>query len=867
MGRLRGSVFPCAVLIALGLACFARLVADPTELIVDGARPSVDHANHGDPRPVGNDATFLFLPHHLYIARVLNEFGHLPAWDASGFGGRPMVGNPQGGMFYPPVWFAWLIPSPAVLGWLTVIHLLWGGLGLYVLARAEGLGRWPATVAAGAFQASPYLLAQTFEGHYPHVWAASWFPWAFWALAEHRRGQRRGLVLLPPILALTYLTGHPQEWLLLVISLSIWVAADAFCSIRRGMPGISSGTAGVLSWAGALMLGMGLSAVDLVPVYRVLPWVQKASAGEGVATLPKNYEVHPINAFQLLSPGALGGPADYFGADNYWEPLVSFGLTPLVLIAVASASFRPRSKVRGWIVLVLLAVWFAGGRQLGLYALLHRIVPGMSWFRVPGRSLFLASVGSAMLTGFGLEALELRLKRRDRWRGFARRLATIAVVMITVLLALQSAGVRSLGDRGARSTAPEVGTTARASSVGEPSGLTVPRNRDSAVRAARRILGEPSFWLTVASLSAVVGLGCIPPRWRVRGMTVSLIGVLSLGELAWHGFALLKVAPSSSFLRADPVSETLLLLTGGSAHGRETVRVRARDSVYLDLRAVHYGIEKTNINDVFQLVHAAALYETLYPVAARMPVLPESPMSLATEAYQEQIRAAVFDRMAVSYLVSDRIEPTPSWPVVTIGESEDTTYVIQRNPTAMPRAYVVPHAEITPQDPSSILTRLRTSDPRVCVLTSHDPLADLSDGERQPFSPAHWLSHDPDRPVVEVTTRAPGLLVIADTWMPGWSARVDDRPVKILRGNLAQRVIPLETRGRHRVTMEYSPPGLVEGLVIAMASGTAWLLLVLASLIDARPHRHARHRPVWSRVAFARATGRPSPHDPLPAES
>ena len=98
---------------------------------------------------------------------MLGEFGHPPAWDSSGFGGRPMVGNPQSGLFYPPVWLAWWSASPAALGWLTVGHLLWGGLGVYVLARGQGLGRWPATVAAGTFQASPYLLAQTFEGHYP----------------------------------------------------------------------------------------------------------------------------------------------------------------------------------------------------------------------------------------------------------------------------------------------------------------------------------------------------------------------------------------------------------------------------------------------------------------------------------------------------------------------------------------------------------------------------------------------------------------------------------------------------------------------------------------------------------------------------
>ena len=243
-------LFPGRCWACSALACFARLVADPSGLIVDGRRPSIDFANRGDPRPLGNDVTFVFLPHHLYVANGLAEFGHPPAWDSSGFGGRPMVGNPQSGLFYPPVWIAWLV-QPARLGWLTVGHLLWGGLGLYVLARGEGLGRWPATVAAGVFQASPYLLAQTFEGHYPHVWAACWFPWAFWAFAEYGRGRAVGVLALPPILAFSYLTGHPQEWFLLVIALSIWAGWDAVA-----WPGSGQATSPG-RWSTACKLGRG----------------------------------------------------------------------------------------------------------------------------------------------------------------------------------------------------------------------------------------------------------------------------------------------------------------------------------------------------------------------------------------------------------------------------------------------------------------------------------------------------------------------------------------------------------------------------------------------------------------------------------
>ena len=90
---------------------------------------------------LGNDLTYVFLPHHAQVAKHVAEFGRLPLWDTSGFAGRPMVGNPQGGLFYPPVWLAWWSRSPAALGWLTVGHLIWAGLGVYVLLRSLRAGR------------------------------------------------------------------------------------------------------------------------------------------------------------------------------------------------------------------------------------------------------------------------------------------------------------------------------------------------------------------------------------------------------------------------------------------------------------------------------------------------------------------------------------------------------------------------------------------------------------------------------------------------------------------------------------------------------------------------------------------------------
>ena len=86
------------------------------------------------------------------------------------------------------------------------------------------MGGWGCLVAAGCVQASPYVLAQTFEGHYPHVWAACWYPWAFEAAIRLRRGDRFGVPALAAILAATFLTGHPQEGYYLLIALGVWSA-------------------------------------------------------------------------------------------------------------------------------------------------------------------------------------------------------------------------------------------------------------------------------------------------------------------------------------------------------------------------------------------------------------------------------------------------------------------------------------------------------------------------------------------------------------------------------------------------------------------------------------------------------------------
>jgi len=62
-----------------------------------------------------------------------------------------LLADPQYGVFYPPNWLFLLVPDGMVahlMSWLSLAHLVWGGIGTMLLAR--GLGACPVGSAVAA---------------------------------------------------------------------------------------------------------------------------------------------------------------------------------------------------------------------------------------------------------------------------------------------------------------------------------------------------------------------------------------------------------------------------------------------------------------------------------------------------------------------------------------------------------------------------------------------------------------------------------------------------------------------------------------------------------------------------------------------
>ncbi len=87
------------------------------------------------------------------------------------------------------------------------------------------------------------------------------------------------------------------------------------------------------------------------------------------------------------------------------------------------------------------------------------------------------------------------------------------------------------------------------------------------------------------------------------------------------------------------------------------------------------------------------------------------------------------------------------------------------------------------------------------------------------------MSYEPNAIELSAQTSRGGLLVLSETYYPGWKAWLDDRPTQIYSTDIALRGV-IVPAGAHRVRMEFRPLVLPISLGISLA--TAILLAISA---------------------------------------
>jgi hypothetical protein len=149
---------------------------------------------------------------------------------------------------------------------------------------------------------------------------------------------------------------------------------------------------------------------------------------------------------------------------------------------------------------------------------------------------------------------------------------------------------------------------------------------------------------------------------------------------------------------------------------------------------------------------------------------------------------------------------------------------VYRNPAALPRAFLVAGQTVVG---SAEQAREQVADPDFPVegtAVVERPIEGLGSASGSPGE-ARITTYEDERVVVEADARQPALLVLTDTWFPGWKARVDGREVDVERVDYLIRGVPVPA-GSHNVEFSYEPASWRAGWIVSLLA----LLAILGAV-------------------------------------
>ena len=396
------------------------------------------------------DIGLYFVPMLDHLHRSLAA-GRVPLWNPWILCGAPYVGNPQTWPLYPgaALWRIW--DAPRAIGWSVALHAWLAGVGMYLFARRTTRVRWaPALLAALTFMFGGHFVSKE---QFPNMLQAeAYVPWLLYltdrALTTLRR---RDALLAGAALGLQLLAAHAQITLLTIYLVLI------YCGWR--IPSLGPWTRPrVLRLAAiaalAAIVGVGLAAGQLLPAVELYQsaWRQNLS----FKIVDRFYL--PLNQLEnFVVPTAHGHPIDgsFTARGNFWETCCYVGVFPALaaLRAMGTAWRRGAARpARFWIIVFLLGVWLATGKDGHLYYFAYKTLPGFKSFHDPARCLLWGAAALSVLAAIGFDAAISGAARRGWCAGRGWQWAPLAILaLVFVDLAHFGGGIYPLAPRNAMS--------------------------------------------------------------------------------------------------------------------------------------------------------------------------------------------------------------------------------------------------------------------------------------------------------------------------------------------------------------------------------------------------------------------------------
>jgi hypothetical protein len=704
----------------------------------------------------------------------------IPLWNPYAFLGFPTVAG-FGDLFYPASLLRLVLPTALAIDLEFVLHYILAGFALYLLLRMLNFS-WTAAITGGtAYQLSGVVVSLVSPGHDGKLFVTALLPVMLIGLVLGIRRRRwEGFALSGLGVGLALLSPQYQMTQYALVASGLFALYLAFGEPEGLTP--RERWLALAGAAGAVVLGFGISMIQVLPFFHNIPLSPRAEAGgyEYSASFGLPWSHFP----ELFVSGFAGHYETYWGPNGIKFHSEYLGLPVLGLAAVGMGTSR--RTFRWWMLGIgVLFLLVALGDSTPFYRLWYALVPYVNKTRAPGMALYVVSLVAAMFAAMGVERLE---------RGEGKKTLQIVLGAGALAAILAAAGAfGAMAESLARGLPPETGDHVQ--------GATAAGN---GIRLGA--LGS------AVGLAAVAGLGLAFLAGRVKGpafclLLVTLVGadLFRAGKPFWNWSQ-----PEKENFRPDAITQRI---EAAPQPARVLNLAGLSQNVYRQMSLMRFeipqvlgGISSVELRSFDELMGLQGCCQ-----------------------FTNLGHLHLWELMAVRYLILPDTQPVPGYHQVlgpvTTGAGQ-TAYLYEAD-TVPPYLRVVPSAAKGDTDqivPTLIDPRLDFN--RLVLFDKTEAINPLPVTEMPARSPSHatFTHWAPGRMSIAIDPAPPqdSYLLIAENWYPDWHASVDGQPASTLRGDQTVLTVPVKAGARH-VELQFSSRYFALGKLITL---TSFLLLL-----------------------------------------
>ena len=742
-----------------------------------------------DKIPLFRDLGPFFYPMRFSLAESFRA-GEFPLWDRHMGWGFPLLANFQSGAFYPPNLLYALLPFFTAIKAIFIFHYLVAAGGAYFLLRRWRLAQPLALIGSLIFTFGGYTVSLT--NLLNHFQTVVWLPWLLFLAEKHLASSNRLTpILLVLIATVQFLAGSPEIY---AMSMSLFLING----LRIKGEGRASYTRIFASFVWVNALVVGLAMVQLLPTLELLRESERTQASSlrwatdfslqpisllNLIFLDKEIDISSFDRFQFFFYRA-----PPFLASLYMGSLFSFGLLAWI---VSEDKRTTKIILLGGIVFSLL---LSMGSRTPLYGLFFDYFPLFSFIRFPEKFFFITFV---LLLYVALQGLSYLFKACEP-RIFKILLGPTILCGLFLGLYFLFRGQRSILLQFVAST------------------TGIPSDNPLAWQISSSVLVHLE-----RQIALLLGLLALLFLWQARtirrGLTSILIVAITFVDLysAHTSYQLLMEArvvqqrPKILDLLEDFLSFRVFFTSPEGPFHPDIVQFPKARSPEEHVTFA-FGTLRPSMGIFWGVSYMQEVDALLRrPYSLFLQVAPNLP---PRELYQ------LLGALSVKYLIS--LRELPGGPITLVRYFQEYPAWIYRVERVVPRAYIAPKA-IYEKDPKKTIEMLAGGiDPLKEVIV--DEIVELP--ARGSFTgETEILSYGNRSVSLRASLNRPGVLVLSDSFYPGWKVYVDGAERKVMRANYFHRGVLLPP-GEHQVAFRYQPTSFLYGTIISLS--TAILLLV-----------------------------------------